>query len=64
MSKVKKERADLFEIMIKQVEEIANKKGLKDYEAFVHWFINLYYKDKNISDINQTDGKSDGDPTP
>lgn len=56
------EHKDYFEFMLKSVREIAIKESIKEHQAFIRWFINMYFFEPEkifISD-GARDGKVDG----
>jgi hypothetical protein len=52
------EKKDLFDFMLKRIRETGAATRLKDPQAFIRWFINLYFLHPH--DIFISDGKHDG----
>lgn len=52
------EKKDYFELMLRMIREISTETGQKLPQAFIQWFINLYFLKPN--DIFISDGSGDG----
>lgn len=54
----KKNKRELFDLIVSRVKDVSGEQGIKDYEAFGRWFANMYFRQPH--DFYHSDGARDG----